>query len=394
MAFTIVGGTTIYPSDTPYQKLDLTEDITVSWPTSFVSGPVIFGFNDIISSDGIYTITLPDATLGTEGVDILFRNASSNDFIIADNGGSTIVTVTPGLAIDIKLTDNTTVNGEWSVLPFVGGYSGVPSFTAESSDSSISITNGAIGSSGGTIDFKLPDSINNLNQLNAVGLATIAQVSPIIWNAVSLAQGDNIIIDNPDGTTGNPTINLSSSITNIVSFDVGTINMTGNIVSSTINAQDIIISSPSASVIINGTTIDSTGSIVTANGVTANSVQTNDLTVVNKLTNPYVSAAWVKFIDSGSGIAISSSVNVANITSSFTGSYRIFFEQDMPDTDYAVTVTPGTNITTLPSVVPNLYHAMVSLTDQESVDIILLNASGQPVSATYGINVIVMSKLP
>lgn len=393
MTFTIVGGTTTYPANTPYQKLTLTEDIVVSWPTSFVSGPVIFGFNDVVSSDGVYTITLPDATLGAQGVDILFRNASSNNFTIVDNASSTIVTVTPGLTINLKLTDNTIVEGEWSVLPFVGGYSGVPSFTAESSDDSIVITNGSIGSSGGTIDFVLPDSINNLNQLNAVGLATIAQTNPIIWNTVTLANGSNISIGNPDGTTGNPTISLSPSITGITSLDIGSMNIAGNEIASIVSGQGIRLKSLNASIIINDVIVEE-DSAITNSKITTDQIKTNDLTVTNKLTNPYVPAAWVRFIDNGTGgLAIISSVNVSSITSSSTGAYRIVFQQDLPNTAYATFVTPGTNITTLPTVIPNLYHAMVTLTDQEAVEIILLDASGQPTQAINGINVSVMSTL-
>jgi hypothetical protein len=69
------------------------------------------------------TITLPNATQGSVGTDILIRNKGANSFIVLDAAGLNGVTVAVGDAVYFYLTDNTTVAGIWSNVEFGAGTS-------------------------------------------------------------------------------------------------------------------------------------------------------------------------------------------------------------------------------------------------------------------------------
>ena len=47
MAYTVLTGTTVYPAQVSYQKIILTENITLSWPSSFATSTIAAGFNDV-----------------------------------------------------------------------------------------------------------------------------------------------------------------------------------------------------------------------------------------------------------------------------------------------------------------------------------------------------------
>lgn len=63
---------------------------------------------------------------------------------MCDDGITELITINGGEIKFINLTDNTTTNGVWSVIPFGGGQNAITSVGATSSDSSINITNGQL----------------------------------------------------------------------------------------------------------------------------------------------------------------------------------------------------------------------------------------------------------
>jgi hypothetical protein len=86
------------------------------------------------------TITLPNATQGSVGTDILIRNKGANAFIVLDAAGLNGVTVAVGDAVYFYLTDNTTVAGIWSNVEFGAGTS--------IADAATLVGNGLINNSG------------------------------------------------------------------------------------------------------------------------------------------------------------------------------------------------------------------------------------------------------
>ena len=118
MSYTSVfGGTTIYPSDVSYLPLALAADTTLEWPLE-ASGDVTVAARIIgvtPASAGL-SVIMPDATRTGPGQSVLFNNMSGTySFLVKDDGGSTLATVTPGTQWQIYLTDNTTAAGTWEV---------------------------------------------------------------------------------------------------------------------------------------------------------------------------------------------------------------------------------------------------------------------------------------
>ena len=85
MSYTEVTSNTVYPAKVSYQLIDLTSSIVMTWPSSFSSSIIAAGFNYISPDQDNWTITLPDATLASEGVDVIFNNISIYTFDILDN---------------------------------------------------------------------------------------------------------------------------------------------------------------------------------------------------------------------------------------------------------------------------------------------------------------------
>lgn len=68
-------------------------------------------------------LELPPATQVSTGQAIIVRNVGSYTFTVADNSGNSVVSVAPGIAYYIWLTNNSTVNGTWTEVQFGAGTS-------------------------------------------------------------------------------------------------------------------------------------------------------------------------------------------------------------------------------------------------------------------------------
>ena len=86
----------------------------MSWPSSFVGGPIAAGFNDVDPDQAGWTITLPDATLAATGTDVIINNISLYTFNILKNDNTFLYTLNPGDIIDFKVYDVSTAAG-WAV---------------------------------------------------------------------------------------------------------------------------------------------------------------------------------------------------------------------------------------------------------------------------------------
>lgn len=383
MAYTVLNGTTVYPAQVSYQKITLTGNITLSWPSSFATSVVAAGFNDVEPNQDGWSINLPDATLASPGTDVIFNNITNFEFVINDNTGEELLLMEPGFIVDFKLYDNTTTRGGWRIIPFMGGYNGIVSFTAQSSDNTIVITNGNnVQPPGGTINFQLPVSLKNLNQLDVPGLVVATNTDPLTWNAVELTADSNFTITNADGVDGNPQIALNTSLNGLASIGVGGLTLTGSVISAAVTDGEVQIASDgTGSVLINGVDIDTSSNI---------SIPGN-LTVSGLFNNPFTPKAWCEFTDTIVGesndITIASQENVSSITGS-NGNYTINFTNNLSNINYGVLITLGTDNGSTPFV----SHGFYTVKEMEYVTISIVDASGQLVSAVpNGVTVVIFS---
>jgi hypothetical protein len=118
------GGTNIYAANVSYRAVDLTANVTLTWPTEVATNTnVVASIMDVTPSAGSLTIRMPDATQASVGETALFFNVGAFSFTVADNGGNTIQTIASGEAWQVYLTGNSTVNGTWRSIEYGAGTS-------------------------------------------------------------------------------------------------------------------------------------------------------------------------------------------------------------------------------------------------------------------------------
>lgn len=362
-----------------YQKIILTEDIELSWPFSYTGNTIVCDINDVAPDIDGHKIILPAANLTGVGQNFIFNNISNNDFtVVANDGTTTLATISAGEVKQFYLIKTDTVNGEWSTIAYSGGTGGIVTITTKSSDSSLIINNSntaTISGTGGTVDFKLPESLGAFNQISHLGgFPVLIANDPYTWITVDLVGGENIKIINPDGID-NPVIALSDSITGVSSAEIGGMTFSGGVITNNEDSNIKINTSGSGKVFINGLSISADGLIEGT----------------NIFSSPLLPKAYCTFDDVITGstntTTIRDQVNVSSVTGS-AGTYHIEFINPLNNDNYGVLITLGSTGGALPFV-SNAYYI---LKQTGSVRIAVTNASGELVSAVpYGVTVIIMS---
>ncbi len=358
-----------------YQLINLITDIELTWPFSFAGAIVILDINDINPNQNGWTVAMPNATLGQAGQNFIFNNISAFSFeIIANDLTTVLATVTTGQVIEMYLIDATTVNGTWRIIPYGGGSNAITQLTAQSTDSTITITNGAITPPGGVINFRLPTSLSNLLGVNSPNLLVVTATSPLTFRTVQIMGGTNIVVTDGTGLSSNVLVDINPVLTGITSLEVGGIDLSGTAImtNSDTNGNLQISTNGTGKVQINGVSIDANANI----------------TGINNLVAP---KAFCVFNDTLVGtnnvIVIGSQTNIASVTGS-GGVYTITFTTPMSSANYGVLITLGSTGGVLPFV-SNAYFIVRTTT---YVTIEITDASGSLVlSAPYGVSIMIMS---
>jgi hypothetical protein len=312
-----------------YSKIILNSDIKLSWPYPRTEGEIVRDINDVNSSDDSYTITLPPANTVETGTSLLFNNVGIDDFVLLDNDGIPlpISSIAGGEIRQLYLTDSSTTAGSWQVIPFGGGSSGLVAFSTESLNDSLSVEPGTIIPPDNlNIQFKVSDSLNNLNNLTTQvqnGFLVITGNNPLSYVTRKIGGGSNIDVQSGDGETNDVIINLADSLAGLSSINVGNLLISVNTITTASGDQDINLATVDDGVInLNSTQIDNVG----------------NMTVPGKIINPATAKAYCFFYDNNApvgNIQIESSFNIASVSGA-QGSYVITFATPFPDGNYLV----------------------------------------------------------
>ena len=115
----VFGGANIYPSEISYSSLNLTADITLSWPEETSTNVnLATRIIDVTQASAGFSIILPDAKKSGTGNTILFNNRGSHTFTVKSSGGTSVGTIASGQLWQVYLTDNSTVDGTWVLLQY------------------------------------------------------------------------------------------------------------------------------------------------------------------------------------------------------------------------------------------------------------------------------------
>jgi hypothetical protein len=115
----VFGGANIYPAEISYSETVLTADVVLSWPEeTSTSNNLATRIMNISAGSAGFSIYLPYANKTGTGQTILFNNTGAQTITVRNSGGTQVVTVAAGTLWQIYLTNNSTVNGVWSILQY------------------------------------------------------------------------------------------------------------------------------------------------------------------------------------------------------------------------------------------------------------------------------------
>lgn len=210
------GGTNIYSAEPSYRSIALTANVTLSWPIEMATDAnVVAKIMDVTPNASGRVITMPPANQVSVGQTALFFNVGSHAFTVNDNAGNAIVSVSPGLAWQIYLTDNSTVAGTWRSVQFGAGTSsatagslagyGIVAITSTLNQSA-PVSNIAVNYTVG-----LPDRASVINWTGGAGTFTLpgAATAGNNWFFLVRNSGTGAVTMS---TPGGETINGDSSI--------------------------------------------------------------------------------------------------------------------------------------------------------------------------------------
>ena len=373
-----------YPPSGTCQELTMTTNVQLDYPySSNVNNVTVTDMIDVSATIVNLSVFLPNSTLTNPGFSITFNNVGLNAFnVVLNDTITTLLTINAGQVITIYLYGNTNPNGLWRIIPFGGGVNAISNLDVTSDDNSIVVLNGQITPPGGVVDISLPAIVSTIQALGNYipGLVVINQANELPWGVVSLNNGTNIVIANPNGEMGDPVIDLNENI-NIAQAIIGNIIITNDLISN-IDENSVlsITSNGSASVInLNSVIIDISGSLTV-----------NNLSVEGSFSSPNVAKAWCRFTNTSGLINLTSGFNVSNVTYDNTNNqYTIIFTNQMGNENYVVFITCSNNNST-PPLQTRIGYDVVR--QQGSVVIVLTDASGEILQdIPEGVSVIIFS---
>ena len=124
-------GNVIQPTDVSYREITITNtDLQLEWPINGTTTGDVAARIMEVATTGVSELWMPPANQTSVGNDALIRNTGGENFTVKDFAGiNTIVTVLPGEAQYIYITDNSTEEGVWGIIAFGTGTSSADAAT-------------------------------------------------------------------------------------------------------------------------------------------------------------------------------------------------------------------------------------------------------------------------
>ena len=162
-------GQTIYPSSVSYESISISSNTTLQWPVNGNTGTPASSIIDVTATTTGLSLLLPPASQVSTGQSVLVRNIGSNSFTVANNSGTSIVSVASGVAEFIWLTNNGTTAGTWASIVF-----GASTSSANASD----LAGYGLAASGLTLNESNP--VIFINSSATIGVTYQSQF--LVWN--------------------------------------------------------------------------------------------------------------------------------------------------------------------------------------------------------------------
>ena len=124
-------GDVVQPTDVSYRDVTITNTtVQLEWPINGTTTDDVAARIMEVATTGVSEMWMPPANQSSVGNDALIRNIGGEDFDVKDFAGiNTIITVHPGEAQYIYITDNSTAEGLWGIIAFGTGTSSADAAT-------------------------------------------------------------------------------------------------------------------------------------------------------------------------------------------------------------------------------------------------------------------------
>lgn len=125
MAVNVFGGGAITPAQVGFRQLELEEDTTLFWPSSYLDTSNVLPYYLLVTGveEEDLNLTLPAANQVGVGMNFIINNIGTEDFTLRTNGGDELGTIAAGTCYFYIISDNSTVDGTWVPLTFGTGTS-------------------------------------------------------------------------------------------------------------------------------------------------------------------------------------------------------------------------------------------------------------------------------
>ena len=119
-------GNVVQPTDVSYREITIANtNLQLEWPINGTTTNDAAARIMEVTTTGVSELWMPPANQTSVGNDALIRNTGGENFTVKDFAGiNTIVTILPGEAQYIYITDNSTEEGVWGIIAFGIGSSG------------------------------------------------------------------------------------------------------------------------------------------------------------------------------------------------------------------------------------------------------------------------------
>lgn len=204
----VFGGTPVQPAQVGYASLTLSEDSRLYWPLEVQADvPVAALIQQVLTTAAGLSLALPVASQASPGSSLLIRNVGTDAFTLTDSSGTNLLTISPGFAYYIYLTDNTSVAGVWGTLVF-GGQS-APVSPGALAGAGLTVLSGMLASNlpvttqNASFNLALGDRATAIIYTGGVGNATLLSAATATngyWFAISnQGSGDLTVVGTIDG---------------------------------------------------------------------------------------------------------------------------------------------------------------------------------------------------
>ena len=120
-----------------YQKIIFSENTPLSWENPYTGGTVVREMNELMPLGEALEVMLPFASSVSLGTGFILNNISAYDVQIINLALEEIHVLTSGKVFYFYVVDNQTATGQWRVIPWGSGSTGITTMTLKSSDRSV-----------------------------------------------------------------------------------------------------------------------------------------------------------------------------------------------------------------------------------------------------------------